>query len=332
MKPLQQIMDSAVRLDRRIVLSEGEDPRVVAAAVQARKQQIARIVLVGNGDKIAAALDAAGGGGLDGIEVHDPASSAHLAEMADTYHALRKHKGVTPQDAGEAVRNPHVFAALMVRLGHADGTLGGAVTATAEIVRTAIQVIGTAADAKMVSSFFLMLLSEDHHPKQGVLVFSDAGLVIEPNAAEMAQIATASAASFSKLMGETAKVAMLSFSTKGSAGGEKVAKVVEATALVRQMAPDLIVDGELQFDAAFVPDVAASKAPESAVAGAANVFIFPNLDAGNIAYKVAQRIGRARAIGPVLQGLAQPANDLSRGCTADDILDMIAVTAVQSGG
>ena len=160
-----------------------------------------------------------------------------------------------------------------------------------------------------------MLLSEDHHPKHGMVVFSDAGLVIEPNAEEMAQIAAASASSYSQLTGETPKVAMLSFSTKGSAGGEKVSKVVEATTLLRSMAPDLIVDGELQFDAAFVPDVAAAKAPESELKGDANVFIFPNLDAGNISYKVAQRIGRARALGPILQGLAQPANDLSRGCT-----------------
>ncbi len=331
MTPLQQIMDNAVRLNRKIVLSEGEDPRVIEAAIRARQQQIARIVLVGDSDRIVSALTQAGADDLDGIEIQDPANSAHLAEMTNTYYTLRQHKGVTPEIAAQTVQNPHVFAALMVRLGHADGTLGGAVTATAEIVRTAIQVIGTAPDAKMVSSFFLMLLNQDHHPKQGVLVFSDAGLVIEPNASEMAQIAAASAVSFSKLMGETAKVAMLSFSTKGSAGGEKVSKVVEATALLRDMAPDLIVDGELQFDAAFVPEVAAAKAPGSAVEGEANVFIFPNLDAGNIAYKVAQRIGRARAVGPVLQGLAQPANDLSRGCTADDIFDMIAVTAVQSG-
>lgn len=331
MTPLEQMMDKAVRLNRKIVLSEGEDPRVIAAAVRARRHGIAKVALIGDENRIDALLDDAGAGNIDGIDIHEPAKSGLLSEMTDTFFKLRQHKGVTRQMASEAVMNPHVFGALLVKLGYAHGMLAGATTPTAEIVRTAIQVIGTAPDAKMISSFFLMLLSEKHHPKQGIVVFSDAGLVIEPNADEMAGIAAASANSYWQMTGETPKVAMLSFSTKGSAGGEKVSKVVEATALLRSMAPDLIVDGELQFDAAFVPEVAAAKAPGSVLEGDANVFIFPNLDAGNIAYKVAQRIGRARAVGPILQGLAQPANDLSRGCSAEDIFDMIAVTAVQDG-
>lgn len=329
MKPLQMILANAARSDRKIVLSEGEDPRVIQAAVQARKQNVARVVLVGDRETISEGLASAGGRDLAGIDVHDPKDSVHDTEMAAHYHALRKHKGVSEDDARTAILNPHVYAALLVKLGYADGTLGGATTTTAEIVRTAIQVIGTAPDAKMVSSFFLMLLCKDHHETKGALVFSDAGLVIDPNASEMAEIAHASAGSLVHLTGETPKVAMLSFSTRGSAGGEKVSKVVEATALLRKMAPDMIVDGELQFDAAFVPDVATAKAPGSTVGGSANVFIFPNLDTGNIAYKIAQRIGGAVAIGPILQGLAQPANDLSRGCDAEDILHMIAVTAAQ---
>jgi len=331
LKLMDKIMADAACANRRIVLSEGEDARVLEAALKARELNIARLVLVGDRHKIAAQLDAAnaGAGDIAGIDIHDPAQSDHHTEMVDLYCLLRKHKGITLEAAQQAVLDPHVYAALLVKLGQADGTLGGAITSTAQIVRTALQVIGTAQDAKMVSSFFLMLLEADHHEKKGAIVFSDAGLVIDPDAAELSQIAHASAVLFSRLTGETPRVALLSFSTKGSAKDAKVSKVVEATALLRTMAPDILVDGELQFDAAFVPDVARAKAPHSVLGGDANVFVFPNLDAGNIGYKIAQRIGGAIAIGPVLQGLAQPSNDLSRGCTVQDIVYMIAVTAVQ---
>lgn len=331
MKPLQILLANAARSDRKIVLSEGTDPRAIEAAILARKQKVGRIVLVGDKAEISDKLAAAGGSDLDGIEIHDPNDSALAEEMAKQYFDLRKHKGVTLEDAAREIRNPNVFAALLVRMGLADGTVGGAATTTAEIVRTAIQMIGTAPEAKLVSSFFLMLFCKEHHETKGAHIFADAGLVIEPSAAEMAEIACASAASLKQLVAETPRVAMLSFSTRGSASHEKVSKVVQATQMVREMQPDLIVDGEIQFDAAFVPDVAKSKAADSALGGAANVFVFPNLESGNIAYKVAQRVGGAVAIGPILQGLAKPANDLSRGCSSEDILHMIAVTTAQCG-
>lgn len=330
MKPLQILLANAAQSDQRIALSEGTDPRVIEAAIMARKQKVARIVLVGDASEIKARLAARGGEALDGIAIHDPSDTPLADQMAEQFLALRNHKGATAESAAAAIRNPHVFAALLVRMGLADGTIGGAATPTAEIVRTAIHLIGTAPDAKLVSSFFLMLFCKEHHETKGAHVFADAGLVIEPDAREMAEIACASAASLQQLVGETPRVAMLSFSTRGSASHEKVSKVVTATEMVREMSPNMIVDGEIQFDAAFVPDVAKSKAADSALAGAANVFVFPNLESGNIAYKVAQRIGGAVAIGPILQGLAKPANDLSRGCSAEDILHIIAVTTAQA--
>lgn len=332
MKPLKTLLQNAARSQKKIVLSEGADPRAVQAALDAHNQGVARIVLVGTEADVQAELARAGTGAgtEDGIDIHDPVSSPLRAELAALFHDLRKHKGVTPEDAEKAALNPHIFAALMVKSGHADGTIGGAVATTAEIVRTAIQVIGPKPGSKLVSSFFLMLLCQDHHPRKGAVIFSDSGLVVDPNAEEMAQIALSSAASYAALTGDTPRVAMLSFSTRGSAKHPAVSKVATATDLAKAQAPDLLIDGELQFDAAFVPDVAARKAKDSPLQGAANVFIFPNLDAGNIAYKIAQRVGGANAIGPVLQGLAKPANDLSRGCSAEDILHMIAVTAAQA--
>ncbi|RED18575.1 phosphate acetyltransferase [Pontivivens insulae] len=326
MRPLQTILENAARSDRKIVLSEGADPRVVAATRAAREAQAARLILVGATDEI---VEAFGGDLPDGVEIYDPENAPQRAELANAYHELRAHKGMTAEKAEKAMTDPVTAAAMLVRAGYAHGTLGGAVAATADIARAALQIIGTAPSAKMVSSFFLMLLCKDHHARKGAVVFSDAGLVVDPDAAGMAEIALSSSRSFSALTGQTPRVAMLSFSTKGSARHPNVSKVTEATALAKAAAPELMIDGELQFDAAFVPSVAARKAPDSALQGEANVFVFPNLDAGNIAYKIAQRIGGAVAIGPIFQGLSMPANDLSRGCDAEDILHMIAVTAAQ---
>ncbi|MEV8468950.1 phosphate acetyltransferase [Fluviibacterium sp. DFM31] len=330
MKPLEMILRNAARSQKKIVLSEGHDPRAVQATIAARKQGIARIALVGPEAEIRARFEELGAVPDEGVEIHDPATSPLIDELAEVFFQRRRHKGVTPEQAMEAARSPHVFAALLVRTGHADGTVGGAVATTAEIVRTAIQVIGPAPGAKLVSSFFLMLFCQTHHIKKGAHVFADSGLVVDPNAEEMAQIALTSAQSYTELTSDIPRVAMLSFSTRGSASHNSVSKVVTATGIAKAANPALLIDGELQFDAAFVPDVAASKAGDSALGGNANVFIFPNLESGNIAYKIAQRVGGAVAIGPILQGLAKPANDLSRGCTSEDLLHMIAVTAAQA--
>ncbi|WP_425044298.1 phosphate acetyltransferase [Primorskyibacter sp. S87] len=330
MKPLEMLLRNAARSQKKIVLSEGEDPRAIAAAIVARDRGIAQIALIGSEDRIKRQFGQLDLAPDEGIEIHDPQSSSIRSELAELYCQLRKHKGVTTKEAQAAISQPHVFAALLVKAGYADGTVGGAVATTANIVRTALQVIGPQPGSPLVSSFFLMLFCQSHHEKKGAYIFADSGLVVDPTADEMAQIALASAQSFATLTGEIPRVAMLSFSTRGSASHDAVSKVVTATEKAKTANPDLLIDGELQFDAAFVPDVAASKASDSPLGGDANIFVFPNLESGNIAYKIAQRVGGAVAIGPILQGLAQPANDLSRGCSSEDILHMIAVTAAQA--
>jgi phosphate acetyltransferase len=330
MSVLQGLQDRAAARPAHIVLSEGHDPRVVAGAVSAVRSGIARITLVGVAAEVAAQLSDAGATDADKIAVQDPQTSALTAEFAQTYFDLRKHKGVSEEVANTQAHDPLVFAAMMVRNGHADGTVGGAVATTSETVRAALQIIGKAKAAPLVSSFFIMALPDKHPSGRSAMIFGDCGLVIDPNAEELAAIAVASAASCQQLLGETPRVALLSFSTKGSARHAAVTKVSNAVEILHANHPDLAADGELQFDAAFVPEVGASKAPGSKVAGNANVMVFPNLDAGNIGYKIAQRIGGADAIGPVLQGLTKPANDLSRGCTAQDVTNMIAVTTLQA--
>lgn len=330
MSVLRDLQTRAAVRPAHIVLSEGHDPRVVAGALAALDAGLGPITLVGPMAEVQARLTEAGATTRADLHIQDPETSDLTQSYAALYLELRKHKGVSEEVATQQAHDPLVFAALMVRNGDADGTVGGAVATTSDTVRAALTMIGKAPDAALVSSFFLMALPADHPTGRSAMVFGDCGLVIDPDAAELAAIAAQSAASCQQLLGDAPKVALLSFSTKGSARHERVTKVTDALALLHKNHPDLSADGELQFDAAFIPEVGASKAPGSDVAGHANVLIFPNLDAGNIGYKIAQRIGGCDAIGPVLQGLKKPANDLSRGCTAADVTNMIAVTTLQA--
>lgn len=318
MKPLDRIHETAKALNRHIILSEGEDPRVAEAARRLVDQGLARVTLMGGPE-------------IPGVGRIDPAGAPDLAELAEEWHRLRAAKGMTAERALEEMRDPIRQAAMRVRLGQADGTVGGAVATTADTVRAALQIIGRAPDAGIVSSFFLMLSCGPAAPVKGGMIFSDCGLVIQPDAAELAAIALSAAESCRQLLAEEPRVALLSFSTAGSADHPSLGRIREALALIRAAAPDLEVDGEMQFDAALDDAIRAKKAPGSRLTGRPNVFIFPDLAAGNIGYKIAQRLGGLTAIGPILQGLAKPANDLSRGCSVQDIVDASTVTAVQAG-
>lgn len=325
----QAILDRATQSPRVIALAEGWDARVASGAIRAQQSGVADVILVGPRAEVFAQVKAQGGD-PDTMRIMDPADREPRTDFAHKFYELRAHKGMTQDRAAQVMRDPLYFASMLVRAGVADGCVGGAVATTADTVRAALHVIGKAKEAKQVSSFFLMQMDMDHHPRKGLVIFADCGMVVDPDAEGLADIALTSAKSLTSLTGQAPRIGMLSFSTKGSAHHANVTKVVEATALAQAAAPDMAIDGELQFDAAIMPDVAASKAPGSPVAGQTNVFVFPNLDAGNIGYKIAQRIGGAKAMGPVLQGLAKPANDLSRGCNADDVYRMIAITAAQA--
>lgn len=329
MKAIHRIIDSARAAPRRIVLSEGDDPRVLRAALRATHEGTARIVLVGNRDAIEATAEREGID-LTSMALVDPARSPLTPAFTEELLALRGKKGMTPDEAARAVLDPLCFANLMVRLGHADGSVSGAVRTTADVVRNAIQIIGVDKSFKLVSSFFLMMLCEPFHSLKGGLIFSDCGLVVDPDAEELSEIAMAAADSARNLLMEEPRVAMLSFSTSGSAKHAAVDKVVAAAERVKALRPGLAIDGDVQLDAAIVAEIANRKLPESQVKGRANVLVFPNLEAGNIGYKLAERVGGAVAIGPLLQGLAKPANDLSRGCSTEDVFYVIAVTVVQA--
>ena len=327
---LQRIVNTAKADPKRIVLCEAQDPRVLEAAVRARQDQIADVILIGDPAR-SAQVASQHGIDLSGLVIIDPATSQARDRYAQQLCRLREKKGMKLEQAQQAVAQPLCFANVMLQMGDADGSVAGAVHTTADVVRTALQVVGAKASAgSIVSSFFLMIFEHEHHPTKGGMIFSDCGLVIDPDAAQLARIALDSAKSAQALLGEAPRIAMLSFSTLGSAEHINVTKVQQATRLARQAAPELLIDGEIQLDAAIIPAIASRKLSDSQIHGQANVLIFPDLNAGNIGYKLAERLGGAIAVGPLLQGLNKPANDLSRGCSADNIYNVIAVTCVQA--
>ncbi|MGE4282635.1 MAG: phosphate acetyltransferase [Clostridia bacterium] len=324
---MQKVIDKAKGERKKIVLAEGTEPRTIKAASMVLEQDIADIVLVGDENeikKIAGDID------ISRAKIINPLTSDKFDIYANTFFEMRKAKGLTLEKAKETMKNPLYFGAMMVKSDDADGMVAGAINSTGNVLRAALQVVKTAPGTKLVSAFFIMVVPDCEYGENGIFIFGDSGLVENPDAEALSEIAISSAKSFKSLVGAEPKVGMLSYSTYGSAKNELVDKVQLATKLAKEKRPDLALDGELQLDAAIVPEIGKSKAPDSKIAGSANVLIFPDLNAGNIGYKLVQRLAKAEAYGPITQGIAKPVNDLSRGCSAEDIVGVVAITCVQA--
>jgi phosphate acetyltransferase len=323
-----KIWENARKLNKVIALPEGSEPRTLKAAEKIKSEKLANVILLGNPEIILkSAKDA--NANIEGIKIVEPKSSDKYDEYVNIFFELRKSKGITLEKAKEILLDEIYFATMMVKTGDAYGLVSGAIHSTGDLLRPALQIIKTAPGITIVSSSFIMETQSKEFGEDGVLVFADCAINPNPNAEELASIAIATASTAKSLCGFEPRIAMLSFSTKGSGKHELVDKVIEATRIAKEKAPDLLIDGELQLDSAIVQKVASLKAPDSKVAGRANVLIFPDLQSGNIGYKLVQRIANANAIGPVSQGFAKPINDLSRGCSVDDIVNVVAITAVQ---
>ncbi|MBU0478096.1 phosphate acetyltransferase [bacterium] len=328
MNLIEEIRNKAKSDRKRIVLPESQDIRVIQAASILEKEKIADPILLGKRENIIKAAKHAGIN-IENVKVIDPEQKV-TDEDIELFYDMRKHKGISKEDACTLIKQPLLYAALMVRKDMADGSVAGAVNTTANTLRAAIWLIGPANGIKVVSSCFVMIVPDCVYGEHGVFIYADAGIVPNPTSEELASIAIASAKTARMFIKSEPKVAMLSFSTKGSASHELIDKVIKATELAKKMCPDLQIDGELQADAAIVPEIAKRKSSQSNVAGKANVLIFPNLEAGNISYKLTQYLAKAQALGPLLQGLQKPAHDLSRGCSVADIVNISAIAAIQA--
>lgn len=327
----EKLKEKAIALRQRIVLPEGTEPRTLTAADRIIAEGIATVFLLGKPDEILGLADKLSLPNITKATIIDPDNNPDIEKYAQLFYQLRKSKGITIADARKKATDPLYLGCLMIKAGDADCQVAGARNATGNVLRAAFQVIKTMPGVSVVSGAFVMIMPEGSpYGTDGIMVFADCAVVPNPNSTELAQIAIATSQTARDIAGIEPRVAMLSFSTKGSAKHESVDKVVEATKLVKHFAPNLAIDGELQSDAALIPSVGEHKAPGSTIAGHANVLVFPNLDAGNIAYKLVQRIGNAQAVGPILQGLARPVNDLSRGCDAEDIYKTILITCEQA--
>ncbi len=323
----KEISKRAVSDIKTIVLPESTDIRTIKAAAMVQEQEIANIILVGNQESIKSLAQ-----GLDISKalIVDPLSSSKFESYVNQFYEMRKAKGMTLEKANEIMKDPVYFGVMMVKNNEADGMVSGAIHSTSDTLRPALQILKTAPGTKLVSAFFIMVVPNCEFGTNGIFIYADSGLVENPSADDLSEIAISSAKTFKTLVGVEPKVAMLSYSTYGSAKSELTQKVVEATKLAKEKAPDILLDGELQVDAAIIPAISKSKAPGSNIAGQANVLIFPDLNSGNISYKLTQRLAKAEAYGPITQGLARPVNDLSRGCSAEDIVGVVAITAVQA--